>query len=554
MPAANPDLIQGPSPETLTPPGQEVFLHHADLQLQGNVLYGRDEASEEWGINGDVLAVINLPGSKGEQGKRLAVVDYGVFDKDTPPDAFAKKGLPLASLGKASERFALIGLNYLPKDLAVAYCPLHEGTTDLGRNRERENYLLGLTPSEENVKTISRQHLSVSLDAKAKITVSDHSTQGTYLNVPETMAGEVMTNRPKSPQLLGSTALERVVDATDTQRLRLRKQALRYLEARTLAEEPLKAWEDPDYDSNDEHVKSGFHRLLNLAYGLVEAGDIPAIRDVMEFVTADTMGGVEITPVLGKESAGDDVHKKVRLLEIYDRHPDVAKLLMQKSVGGFHGSRSASLPGILRQGALLSAKEARARGEIVAAGEQIYGAAGGNDVISFADYRSPSTIKEYAGTKPVPLTLQDLERQRTGLLESSGEARRLYGEDHPWVETMRLWAEEKAKQIKIIEKQPDSAEAALILGNFPVAFGLSIEGYQLYSGLSSLPKQDKPANSIVMKVPSDKEGEFVVADNHVNLDRIPVVGVPHEYIGKVRKMLGRRGFIGEVIDIASIVE
>ena len=181
----NPELGQGPSREAAVTRGSEVFLYHAELQLPGGVLYDKDETSQEWGINGDILAVINLPPSQGLHSKRLAIVDHGEFDKDNPPDAFVKKGVPLASLGTATARYALVGLNYLPKDLAVAYCPLQTGATRVGRNRERENYLLGLTPAEENVRAVSAEHLSVLLDRDNGITIADHSTNGTIVELPE---------------------------------------------------------------------------------------------------------------------------------------------------------------------------------------------------------------------------------------------------------------------------------------------------------------------------------------------------------------------------------
>lgn len=192
---SNQNSLQPPSPEVSELHGQEVQLHHQEIELPGGVLHDRQEASERWGINGDITAVITLPGEKGNVGNQFAIVDYGPIDDNNRPYGFHDGQSPITFLGHVSQRYGIIGMNLKPNELIVAYSPLTPGNMNLGRNTEHNNYLLGLAPSEDNVGNISRQHLSIQLEENGHIKIADHSSNGTKVEIPVTIGKNYAENQ-----------------------------------------------------------------------------------------------------------------------------------------------------------------------------------------------------------------------------------------------------------------------------------------------------------------------------------------------------------------------
>ena len=101
--------------------GEVVELHNDKLLAKG-VLMDRDESRKRFGLNGDVLAVIEMPPSEEGFRKQIGIVDFGKTpegekhhmmwdpEDDRPIKMFSTKN-----------RFALFGLNYSPRDFMAAY-------------------------------------------------------------------------------------------------------------------------------------------------------------------------------------------------------------------------------------------------------------------------------------------------------------------------------------------------------------------------------------------------------------------------------------------------
>lgn len=171
--------------------GQDVRLHHQSLELTGVPLHTKAEASERWGINGDVLAVIKLPRGKSQEPHiNLAVIDSGPIEPGEDARPFlSPSGEPLGVEGQASERYGLYGLNHVPTGLGFAYIAVPEGKTTIGRNGEdRHNFLLGIHPKEKGVGRISRSQATITREtvggAGDRITIADHSSNGTVVEIP----------------------------------------------------------------------------------------------------------------------------------------------------------------------------------------------------------------------------------------------------------------------------------------------------------------------------------------------------------------------------------
>lgn len=216
---SNFDALHPPKPEQNQPYGHDVILHNSELELPAVELYGRDEAVEKWGINGNVMSVIKLPGDSDKGVKHFAVVDYGHTNFDDAPYMFANQDGPITFIGKSPDRYVLVGLTHSAKNQLFAFFPLKTGETAVGRNDQRQNCLLGLSPAESNVEKISRQHLTVNLDEHATITITDHSTNGTIVEIARTQEESGVTRQHrKVSRPIGSVAIGHpgVLSASDS--------------------------------------------------------------------------------------------------------------------------------------------------------------------------------------------------------------------------------------------------------------------------------------------------------------------------------------------------
>ena len=197
--------------ETAMVAHETVDLHNqkAGIVVNGlRPLIPKDVAVREYGITGDILATITLPGdSATEPSKEIAVVDFGPdVDGDHPVPVAAIGGRPIPMMGKATTRYGLNALNYTPKGHMATYVPLAPGERIvLGTDWSEASFRLGLNPSDEiGNELIEPRHATIAL-ADGVLGVADHSTEGTRL----TLADEQSVSAIQGPaeRLAGSLAL-----------------------------------------------------------------------------------------------------------------------------------------------------------------------------------------------------------------------------------------------------------------------------------------------------------------------------------------------------------
>ncbi len=165
---------------------EEVSLHGRNLALRPDLyLYDRRVAVDNFGINGNVLAIIKLPARRGA---RLSSLNIAVTDYQGAGEGgimFCYKGLALPSLGRLSrgQRYALIGLNYTCPEHLALWAPLPTEGVVLGRNSDNANYLLGLVSGDlqSEYGLLSRAHATVTLNPEGRVVIRDHSTNGTVV-------------------------------------------------------------------------------------------------------------------------------------------------------------------------------------------------------------------------------------------------------------------------------------------------------------------------------------------------------------------------------------
>lgn len=376
-----------------------------------------------------------------------------------------------------------------------------------------------------------------------------------FRNSPDLNA-HTLTNASGAPQdvLLSPTMSEGLIAKNVTGRTALHeaiKDAASVSVRETLA--------TPD---DDMGITSRRMRVLNkYAQDIIEHGLMRDAQVVCGVICEDAIDGVPIPEIMGKSNISSGFDKKGQLLAIYKNNPEVAEVIVRYNVVGFHASRSASLWGVLQHG-LLSAAEVRRRGLNIGTGERTFSRKGGEDTIRFADWRAVGTIRRFSASSG-PVTAATL-RERAAEYRDSAETNknRSYGDDpltnNPAVYNLLAVAEDDEKVAEFIQENPDTEEAQLIMDNFPVAYGLCADGYEVYDHIIQLPKREgnyhTPQKVLSRTMISDDYGEFVVDSSEVSTQDIAIIAVPRARVDQVDALVVRFGLPTCVVAIEDLVD
>ncbi|HEY5152694.1 MAG TPA: hypothetical protein VII55_01845 [Candidatus Saccharimonadales bacterium] len=276
--------------------------------------------------------------------------------------------------------------------------------------------------------------------------------------------------------------------------------------------------------------------------------------DVEEIVIDNSLDGHELPPLMGRWGVVDKQIRTSRLLTLYGYDPELASVIVERNVAGFHGSQSGSLMNVLR-GGLLPAEQLRAEGSMVSTGERMSWSAKGQDSTSFVDWRDKSVLKTYAPDGG-PLTLEKLMANRDEIVAAAAANSKTRGEDHIFARNFRLQAEDISRQIAFIEAHPDSEEAQLMLANFPVAYGMDISGYDLYDAGHKMPAPEgrEHAQFILNDVMSDMGAVEFMVYGGVPTDKLAIIAVPKDRIAQVQAMVQKAGLDIKIAAIEALLE
>jgi hypothetical protein len=154
-------------------------LHENQMTVDG-VLVNANAAKEKWHIDGDIMAIIELPATiyeanaeRSPEDMRIAIVDYG-------KDWQTKKYLDIApGLGGPLTRYQLRAINYTSQDHFMTSTGLPEDwDVEIGRGSSL-GHDLGLDELSYDLSAISRKHLTFKLHSNGKVDIRDHSANGT---------------------------------------------------------------------------------------------------------------------------------------------------------------------------------------------------------------------------------------------------------------------------------------------------------------------------------------------------------------------------------------
>ena len=308
---------------------------------------------------------------------------------------------------------------------------------------------------------------------------------------------------------------------------------------------------DRPYDEQFSRAVAGFQGKLSQHSSkpfieltdTLASGDDPATQAaIAEILNNQSLNGKPVPKIMGKWGYTNKAEKIVRFLSIYEQDQALAETLIDKSVYGFHASSSAALYGILEEGALLPAQDVRRQGKPLRTGERTFSPhADGDDSISFADWRAPDSVKRYAGLD-IRLTLDDL---RQDVLDGTSQLERYHeiladGSVNIYARNLKRLIAERAKTFNFVKTHPDSLESKLILANFPIAYGVNIDGLPEHEDMYG--KQDETKLRVNRTWPGDVTGEFTVRGGALSLDRIPIIATTKEYQQELQIMLEEHGY------------
>lgn len=238
-------------------------------------------------------------------------------------------------------------------------------------------------------------------------------------------------------------------------------------------------------------------------------------------------------------NAGNIMGIRQTIAELMSNNPDVANLLIDNEIVGFHGTRSSALADMLSAGALLSASEAKRRGIKHLTGEHIWQRPEGQNSISFTTLEDVGNAMQYAGGDNREMTLDEVinklkwEKQETiELSNESGRGERLK-------EVLDVRVRETDDSIKFLEGNPDSILAEMLKANFPVLVGIGVE--DVYAGRENRKQRWRPLDGT-----TSGYNEFRAAGESIDLDKT-VIAVPKDKIARVKELLKASGKTNTVV-------
>ncbi|MDR1970072.1 MAG: hypothetical protein LBQ11_01870 [Candidatus Nomurabacteria bacterium] len=242
-----------------------------------------------------------------------------------------------------------------------------------------------------------------------------------------------------------------------------------------------------------------------------------------EILNHNKLHGQPIPELTGRWGGDDGYKKATQLLKIYEKDPETAGLLVKKNIAGFHATNSSTLLNVLQNG-LLPASKLREQDEMITSGEHYY-TGGKQRAVSFVDWREPKVIAEYAGINDDHyeklsfgridhyISIYELQKDKFANLGADAQ-----------VASLGLMVKDLQRKREFLQSpsEADAEKAALIIANFPVAYGIDASGSESFFG-----------------VESHIECEFAVEE--VTSSDIKVVAVPLGQIEYVKQLAKRFG-------------
>jgi hypothetical protein len=288
-------------------------------------------------------------------------------------------------------------------------------------------------------------------------------------------------------------------------------------------------------------------------------------RDGMAFADDAAHTDIYGIPLLGTGIGEDTFPLKLhRISTLLEHHPEVGLAITETQVAGFHGTSSAALPGIVACGGLVTAEKALRDGQELFTGERQHSKIGGQDFISFADWREPASIRHYARYPGQPLTLESLRAEEElwqTELTSMDAMLKKYSQNeeqaakNPYVQNAR----QKLVTIGAIRDYllhaPDGPQKHLIQQNFPIALGVNV--HRMDSVLTSHSITSANSYPLVQDIANHSQipGEFVIypQDGLLPYADLPVTAVPEQHVATVRELYQASNIQSYVVALEPII-
>lgn len=293
-----------------------------------------------------------------------------------------------------------------------------------------------------------------------------------------------------------------------------------------------------------------YQPLKEYAQRVVREGSDAQAAAAAEIILNTTLHGNPIPDLLGKWNILNVYEKSQQLIGIAVTEPELAHAIVANNVGGFHGTNSSSLLGVLEYG-ILSSRDARARGLALGSGERLYTNHAGRPYISFADWRAPETLGHYAnGGTEHPLTIDEYRQRIQDVQQAVDDAEQQWGEHHPFTVNGRLAIEDTKRVIEVLKSNPDSLASQLLSANFPVLYGIDISEYDR----ATIAAGAGDELVLVERVSSDVQGEFVIVNGAVTPENIPIIAVPQDRVAMVRQLVSEAGYGIDVYPVDALIQ
>lgn len=299
----------------------------------------------------------------------------------------------------------------------------------------------------------------------------------------------------------------------------------------------------------DDIAETGYYvdntslvKILNDANEMIEQEAPKEAVEILLKGAIDGFGEADSTELARNGRTILDGRRK--LAKIYIENPDVAKFILSEKIVGFHGTRSSALAGMLEQGALLSAAEAKRRGIAHTTGEHVFQKADGQESISFSVLGFIDYALKHSGGESRRLTQDEvreqLQKDREDIAKEINELPRV----KQWMkESYQAIKKDNDKLREEFDQNPNALIFELMQNDFPVLLAINQDA------VLDTAKNDPSWNFV--KDTASNLGEFRPKTQELDLDDLVMI-VPEDYVRRVEELLVEHGKKTKVLPLDPI--
>lgn len=246
-----------------------------------------------------------------------------------------------------------------------------------------------------------------------------------------------------------------------------------------------------------------------------------------EILANGTLHGQEVGMAEVYRDANQVARDRLWMANLVHTAPEIADILAEREIVGFHATGSFALASLVESGSLLSGRQLAETGRASITGAHDAHSAGQSS-ISFGQLSETQHNIEQYGGQDLKLSSEEVVANLTYEVMDSAKMAEEFPVGSKLNVSMRRLSENFRQALTDFQANPDSLAATMMRNKFPVAVGIT-------RGFVRQAEAERQKGNL--KIGQSYYGEFRPAAEVIPIEALPVVVVPADKVEPVRQLL-----------------